>query len=438
MRNKIYSFLRGYVIPGDQVIVAVSGGKDSMALLHALHSLEKELQISVSAAHFQHGLRGAESQRDEDFVRTYCASEKIPLAVGHGNVRTYAKEQRLGTEEAARILRYEFLENLQQHAKIVTAHTAQDNLETMLMHLIRGSGLHGLTGIPPERGRILRPMLEVTQQEITDYLTQHHIPHVEDSSNASDHYLRNRIRHHIVPMLEQENPSVSQSVAQLCKTLRQEDDYMQSQALEAIRLLSRDGLLSCDGLLQLPEAIQHRVMSLYLSPVPQVGRTHLEAALALCKSPSPSAELCLPNAWRLNRLYGQLQLEPERKQVPPAPVLLSLDHPARFGPWVVTCRRTIMPDTLDPGTLALRADAVTGPLTLRPRRTGDTITLHGGTKKLSRLMIDEKIPAAWRDTLPVVCAGSTILAVLPLKTAAFCRGEVGCDSFLLSATRMED
>lgn len=439
MRNKIFTFLQQHLQPGDRVIVALSGGGDSMALLHAVCSLASALDITVSAAHFNHGLRGEEAQRDEAFVQNYCRSMEIPLTVGHGDVRTYAKTHGIGLEEAARTLRYEFLKNICPVAKILTAHTAQDNVETLLMHLLRGTGLHGLTGIPPQRGPLLRPMLDVTRQEVAAYLSAHQIPHVEDSTNALDNCVRNRLRHHVLPDLEQENPVLAQSVSRLCDNLRLEDDFMQQQASTALEQLVHQGLLDCSAFLRLHRALQFRVMARFLSDVPQLSRVHLDAALALCSNESPSARLCLPDSWQLLRLYDRLQLQKfcQQEQIP-AEAALSPGQTVVFGPWVVSCRQATMPKKLTSDTIALRASTITGPMYLRPRKPGDTIALSGGTKKVSRLMIDEKIPASWRDALPVVCQADTVLAVLPLKTAAFCRGETGCDSYLLTATRMED
>ncbi len=436
MRNRASAFLRTRIQPGDQVIAAVSGGKDSMALLHVLRDLAPELGFSLSAAHFNHALRGRESQRDEGFVTDLCARWGIPLSVGHGDAAKFARQEHLGIEDAARRLRYDFLLSLSDSAWIATAHTAGDNAETLLMHLIRGCGLHGLTGIPPQRGRVLRPLLEVSPQEIADYLSAWDIPHVEDSTNALDDCFRNRLRHHVLPLLEQENPRLTQSLSQLCTTLRLEDAYLTRQAQDALESLLSGGVLDCGALLALPEALQYRVLGLFLSSVPQCSRTHLEQAKRLCGAASPSASLSLPGGFALVRVYHGVQLLPPGSAPPPQPVSLSPGEALHFGPWLVSCRRCRRPQTLDPGVLALPAG--TAPVTLRIRKPGDRISLSGGTKKLSRLMMDEKVPARWRDSLPVVCRDGTILAVLPLKAAACCRLEAGADCLLLSAVRMED
>ena len=179
---------------GSRVLCAVSGGADSMCLLHMLWSRREELGIEVAAAHFEHGLRGEESLRDAAFVESYCADNNILCVVSHGNVPEYAEKNGLGAEEAARILRYEFLEKKARELgfdRIATAHNADDNAETMLFNLCRGAGLTGLCGIPPMRGNIVRPLLDMTRTDIEKYLCEHGVPHVEDSSNQRDDYSRN-------------------------------------------------------------------------------------------------------------------------------------------------------------------------------------------------------------------------------------------------------
>ncbi len=202
MQNKLLAFLREQQMlqAGDRVICAVSGGADSVALLFAMYLLRQQLGIQVEAAHFNHHLRGDESDRDEAFVRSFCQDYDIQLHVGGETVVAGEK----GLEAAARDARYAFLKSLP--GKIATAHTADDNAETVLMHLIRGTGLQGLGGIRPMQGQLIRPMLRITRQEVLAFLEQWNLPHVEDSSNESDAFLRNRIRHHVMPLLYQENP----------------------------------------------------------------------------------------------------------------------------------------------------------------------------------------------------------------------------------------
>lgn len=437
MNRKVEAALRSMTRPGDRVICAVSGGKDSMAMLHALWNLGPKLGLTVSCAHLDHQLRGEESRRDAAFVADFCQQKGIPLAVETADVRAYAEAHGLGIEEAARILRYDFLLGLGPRAKIATAHTAGDNLETVLMHLLRGSSLHGLSGIPPVRDRIIRPLLTVSRREIAAYLEANQIPHVEDSTNETDDCLRNRLRHLVLPLLAAENPNLPDTITRLTEALRREDEYLSQTAEAALRDCTAAEGLDIHRLIAQPEALRWRVMARFLEPVPELWQDHLEAALALCENPSPSARLSLPGGYELARVYGTLQLlPPGQKQPLPEPVAIGPGQQVRFGPWQVSCQTGTAPNTLPPGTVALCPDTL--PLTLRCRRPGDRISLPGGTKKLSRFLIDQKIPALWRDTLPVAAQGDALMAVLPLRAdQRFCP-QPGQNCLLLTAIRMED
>ena len=226
---------------GDRVICAISGGADSVALLWCLYLLREQLDLKLSAAHLNHGLRGEESDRDEDFVRQLCAGYQIPLTVG----RTQVQAQGRGLEDAARRARYTFLESLDPAAKIATAHTADDNAETVLLHLIRGAGLRGLGGIAPARGRVIRPMLGVTRQEVEAFLGHWNLPHVEDSSNGQPDFLRNRVRSRIMPLLRQENPRFARSCSETALTLRLDEAFLAQEAEAALDGLWDGGGLDC-------------------------------------------------------------------------------------------------------------------------------------------------------------------------------------------------
>ena len=196
MRDKVLAACRQLFAPGDRVVCALSGGGDSVALTHCLLFLRQELGISVAAAHFNHCLRGAESDGDEAFVRQLCARWGVELSVGRGDPRSLTGES---PEEAARHLRYGFL--MEQSGWIATAHHGEDQIETVLLNLLRGTGLKGLCGMQPKNGRLVRPMLEVSREEVEEYLAKNGLECRFDSSNGTDDALRNRLRHHILPLL---------------------------------------------------------------------------------------------------------------------------------------------------------------------------------------------------------------------------------------------
>ena len=396
MQNRLLKFAReqNLMAPGDTVICAVSGGADSVAMLFALYLLREKLGITLEAAHFNHNLRGEESLRDETFVRELCARYEIPLHVASGEIRPGKK----GLEAAARDARYAFLESLP--GKIATAHTADDNAETILMHLVRGTGLKGLGGIAPQRGKLIRPMLGITRREVEDFLAEWHLPHVEDSTNETDAFLRNRLRHHVMPLLAAENPRIAENLSQMALRLR-EDEACLSQ-------LSRyETLPEVETLRTLPSAVQSRMLERFLKEngVREPEDVHIVQAEALVFSDSPSASAAFPGGVTLSRQYGHLTANPTGEAF--TPVTLTCPGSAEAAGIRITCEPA--------GELAQSEDLLTvcpvGKISIRPRQTGDKIRLSGGSKSLKKLFIDRKIPAAVREQIPVACDETGILGV---------------------------
>lgn len=396
MQNKLLRYLRKnqMVSPGDRVVCALSGGADSVAMTFAFYLIKENLGITLEAAHFNHHLRGEESDADEAFVRRFCDQYDIPLHVGSARVEAGEK----GLEAAARDARYGFLRSL--NGKIATAHTADDNAETVLMHLIRGTGLKGLGGISPVNGSVIRPMLTITRQEVESFLQEWCLPHVEDSSNAEDAFLRNRIRHHILPLMWQENPKIGENLSQMALRLRQEEDYL-SQAAHF------DTLPTVPELKQLHPAIRSRVLGEFLkqSGVKEPEDAHIAQVEALLHSPRPSARAAFPGNVTIARNYDRLEVLQEKAAFPET--VLAVPGKTVLPGWEILCAPAEeIINTTDTFTVVPE-----GPLILRSRQSGDTIRLPGGTRSLKKLLIDRKIPAAQRDTLPVLTDKRGILGV---------------------------
>jgi tRNA(Ile)-lysidine synthase len=420
MKDKVLRWCReqGFFSSGDRVICAVSGGADSMAMLHCLYSLRQELQISVEAAHYNHCLRGEEAQRDQEFVEEFCIGRQIPLHLGRGDVAAYGKERHLSTEEAARQCRYAFLSAFQ--GKLATAHNADDHLETVLMHLLRGSGLRGLGGIPPQRGNICRPLLCVTREEILAYLQAEGLPHREDSSNRDLSFTRNRLRHEVLPLLRRENPRLADRVLAQSGLLRGEDRLLDQMAGELLHRDS-DGSYALAPLIQAPDPLQKRALRLILGErLPQdVSLVHIEALQALLHSPHPSGEIDLPTGLKACRLYDRLEL---RYAVSPAKeqVFLALTpgQSLTFGPYVIQSRveENFAKMTNTPFHFSVRYDMITGSvLCLRSRQIGDRLQMSDGhSRSLKKLMIEGKIPRRHRDGLPIFTYGSDVVAAAGL------------------------
>ena len=398
MLNKLEAFCRshGLIQRGDHIICALSGGADSVALAFALYLLKDKLGIRLSAAHFNHNLRSQESDEDEAFVRSFCSRYDIPLYLESKTVTPGAK----GLEAAAREARYAFLRSLP--GKIATAHTADDNAETVLLHLLRGTGLKGLGGIAPENRGVIRPMLAITRQEVEDFLAEWSLPHREDSSNHTDAFLRNRLRHHVMPLLKEENPNIALSLSQTALRLRQDEDCL-SQAAR------NNATVSVSHLRQLPPALRSRILEDYLksSGVPEPESSHISLLESLVFSENPSARGHFPGSITIARQYDTLvclSASPE-----PEAVVLNRSGVTELPQWKLRIRceaAQSLENTRDTFTVQPM-----GTLILRSRLPGDEIRLSGGTKSLKKLFIDRKIPAAQRPYVPVLTDDLGILAV---------------------------
>ena len=396
MRNKLLAFIREHhlVQPGDRVICAVSGGADSMALLWAMHLLKDKLKIELQAAHFNHNLRGEESDRDEAFVVSFCENHGIPCHVGRGIVEAGEK----GLEAAARDARYAFLRSLP--GKIATAHTADDNAETVLMHLIRGTGLKGLGGITPVHGRVIRPMLKVTRQDVEGFLEEWCLSHIEDSSNETDAFLRNRIRHHVMPLLARENPKIAENLSQMALRLRLDEEFLSQQT-------NSTALPTVETLKNMPKALRSRALEAFLkeSGVKEPEDSHLALAESLLFSDKPSARASFPGGIIIARNYERLEALTETEAL--TEILLPCPGEVQLPGLRVTC----VPAEEAISTPEAFTVAPVGPIRIRARKSGDSIRLPGGSKSLKKLFIDRKIPAALRQQIPVVCDDAGILGV---------------------------
>lgn len=420
MTDKVLSWMReqGMTKPGDTVICAVSGGADSVCMLHVLLSLRAKLGISLQAAHFNHHLRGAEADRDERFVQALCRSLGVPLICSGGDVRTYAQRTHTSLEQAARTLRYAFFDKLP--GLVATAHTQNDNLETVLLNLTRGTGLTGLCGIPPKRGRFVRPMLVCQRTEIEAYLTKNELSFVTDSTNFLPDARRNRLRHSLVPLLQAENPMVVETAFRMCRLLQADESVLEQQAQDALLRAKCDEGLVCSTLAAYPDAIRTRALRAFLSDrlASKLSQAHICAVDRLLFSVDPSAQVSLPSGYAAVREYDKLKLTTASAPASFAPVTLSIGQSCCLSELGLCVRCEIaeyFPKKQNNlSTFAIKCDTITSyhtPLLLRPRQTADVMRVTGGRKTLKRLMIDRKIPAAQRQLVPVVADAAGILGV---------------------------
>jgi len=394
MINALKEQLKQLTQPGDAVVCAVSGGADSMALLWGMYLLKDALGLEIAAAHFNHHLRGAESDADEQFVREFCHRFDIALHIGSAEVKPGKK----GLEAAARDARYDFLRTLP--GKIATAHTADDNAETVLMHLVRGTGLKGLGGIAPVNGRLIRPMLNITRRQVEAFLEEYHICYVEDSSNAGDDFLRNRIRHRVMPLLREENPRLAENMSAMAQRLRADEqalaelsDYAQLPDVVQLRALT--------------PAVRSRMLERFLKEngVREPEAQHIALAESLVYSPKPSAVAEFPGGVQISRNYDRLEVL--CKEAPLGTYTLPSEGVLEIPGWRITVSPTLeIINTQNVFTFRPK-----GTVVVRSRLSGDAIKLPAGTKALKKLFIDRKIPVHQRLQIPVIADDAGLVGV---------------------------
>ena len=418
--------------PGDKVLVAVSGGPDSLSLLHLLWAEREARQIgSVEAAHLDHGLRGEESAAEAAWVAGWCAGRGIACHVERVDVAELARQHGKSTQEAARDARYALLSELAGQIgadKIATGHTRDDQTETVLANILRGTGLDGLRGIPERRGLIVRPLLSVSRAEIEAYCAANNLQPRQDGSNLSpDHYTRNRIRLALLPQLRRSyNARVDDALLRLSEIAARDSDYLGTQAAAALAqltLFSSSARLALDTqqLRALHPALLRYVMRLALAQVrgtaEGAAHSHIERLCRIILSMTESR-----GGISLHSLFPQpgcqvsifptvLRLEPEQTRMsrplpaPPeqAPLPLAVPGEAVLGKtgWTLTASWSETP-----GAVRLDADTVDlGSLVVRNRRHGDRIDplgLGGRHKKVSDIFTDAKVPRSDRDWVPLV------------------------------------
>jgi len=427
---------------GAKILAAVSGGKDSVYLLEKLLELAPDLGLEVCAAHFDHCLRGAESDRDREFVSGLCEVRGVPCYIGRGDVAAYAEKNGLGIEEAARTLRYEFLEKTADETgalRIATAHTADDNLETMMMNLLRGSGLRGLCGIPPVRGRIVRPLLETTAAEILDYLHGHGIEYVEDSTNFEDSCTRNRVRHRLIPLLRELEPSVDQAAVRCASLLRQDEEFLGKLASDF--LAGQKGGISAKSLSSLPEPVASRALRLAVGR--DLSLSHTQALLRLANSPDPHGEADIPGL-KVRREYDRLAFGPgaeapdveERRLIPGIPLCfeaLGLEVRCEFIERKQEINNSV-------NTFFVKSDSICGTILAGPAKGSEEIRLKGRgcTKTVKKLFAEAKIPKSRRAEYLAIRDGKGLVALRGFGVAERCAAGPGDDVLHISFGQTEN
>jgi len=407
---------------GDKVIVAVSGGPDSVCLLGILSRLQELLNVTLVVAHLDHGLRPGEDQRETEFVETLARKLAIPCIVESAS--QLKKAQGNSLEQRAREARYTFLEELlgtHQAQRVALGHNKNDHVETVLMHLLRGTGLAGLSGIPPVReSRYIRPLIRITREAILGYLREKDLSYMTDSSNLERDYLRNRIRLELIPALSAYQPRLLERVDDLAFICRQENQFMEKEAERHLAPIilsgSEQGLdISVEALQCLPLALQHRVIRAAIQKAKgnlrKVHLGHIRAILDLIENPKPQGNIDLPGHIVVKKRYTILRFSCG-KDTSASDFLYTIEEPGRIHVHPIDCMITceeVLPEDFTARDHTdwqcfLDLEALKWPLVVRNVRPGDTCMPLGlnGFKKVKDIFIDKKVPREERKRIPIL------------------------------------
>jgi tRNA(Ile)-lysidine synthase len=447
LQQKVLAFIRenNLVKGGEKIVVAVSGGPDSVCLLHILYRLRKELDIKLHIAHLNHQLRGAESDADADYVKELARRWKIPAAIESADVRAYRKKHRLTLEEAAREVRYGFLAAAAQKAgaeKVAAGHTASDNAETVLMHIIRGSGLKGLRGLLPDTVvktcnanlRVIRPLLGLHREETESYCLEHQLKPRTDSTNLKLEPFRNKVRRLLLPELRKYNPQVDEALLRTARTAAGDLAFLETEARRVFKEIARPGVdsftLDKKGFIALHPAIRRQVLRLaiesLLGSLKDIEAGHIEDIMSALKKPAGKT-IGLPFGLNFSIDYKNYVLAAETAPACPLPALdkeflLNIPGKTASSGWAINASIIIPPGKITEGGYTAYFDAAAAgkKMTVRRCLPGDRFQPLGMAreKKLNRFMIDARIPRAWRKRIPIVCAGGQILWVVGYRMDA--------------------
>lgn len=428
--------------PGDRVIVAVSGGADSVCLLYCLVELSSVYGLELLAAHFNHKLRGGESEGDRQFVEDLCRRLGVALSLGAADLKEIAKKRKGSLEEICRERRHNFLLSLMRDRgfeKIALGHNLDDQAETMLMNVIRGAGLDGLKGIDPARDRYIRPLIEVTKEEIAEFLKKRKIPFRSDSSNLDNSFRRNSIRNNLIPEIrDRYNPSITAALGRLAAIARTENSYLDRVSREELdRLKPR---IKLKEFLRLDPAIQNRVLKMALeelSPVKGgISHEHINSARDVIAGANPGASIDLPYGISVRREYGFVVIGRGERKRPEYRYVVNVPGVLRVKEAGMEFRFSLLdapPGEKGGGWNAyLDYGKVVPPLVFRNTRAGDRIQPFGmeGHKKLQDVFTDRKIPRACRWMVPVLADAESILWVPGVVTSERTRIAAGSGNVL--------
>lgn len=435
VRNTIQT--HNLIEKGDKVVCAVSGGADSVCLLHALLNLRSEYQLTIYAANVNHLIRGEESDYDSDFVKRICKAADVELFYREYDVPKLSKELKMGTEECARMVRYEFFEEISKNlegAKIATAHNLNDNAETVLFRLIRGSSAEGLCGINHRRGNIIRPLLEVPRKDIEKYLRENNISYVTDSSNLTPDYSRNKLRLNVFPELRELFPDAEKKIVNASRFIKEDNDYLNSLATEFENEFSEDGYFIADKFNTLPACVKRRVAHSFLQKwgASDISSQNIEDFINLAKNES-GKEFDINGVFYAVKVYDKVVLQ-RRKEKEEFVRKIKAGETLETEDWKITVKTVSQYVKKTSNNIAVfDAGLLKGPFTVRYRKDGDKMVPLGldGRKKLSDIFSDAKIESIKRNFIPLVEFNGEILYLCGLRQSSHFKADKYTKDYLI-------
>ena len=415
---------------GCKVFIALSGGADSVVLLYKMKEIQSQYGLTLEAIHVNHYIRGIEADNDEKFCIGLCEKLNIDINVYKVDIPALAKQKRLGIEECARNARYEYFYKMLKEKKfdfVATAHNSNDNAETVLFNMIRGSGLRGLCGIPPVRDKIIRPLIECSKSQILHFAKENDIRFVFDKTNDDKKYTRNYIRHEIIPKALELNPSFLESAQRMCKLLSIDDDYLTNQADEFINkaLIINGHIVFCIiDLIDLHDSILSRViMKCYdkISKGNQLSFANIKVAIDTIRKNDGNKVIMLPKNIIIEILYDKIIFKKQNKTIAHDFYyeIKNDEDDIFFEQSEITIKYKIESNkqfTKKDGIVNINYDIIKGNLFFRNRKANDGFVPLGGvgTKSVKKMLIDNKIPREKRDFLPVLCCDNEVIWVFGL------------------------
>ena len=406
----------------DKIGVAVSGGIDSMCLLHFLNSIKKDFKFSILAINIDHQIR-ENSAKDSMFVKDFCKQNNIPCHTFKVDALNYSKTNKLTLEEGARLLRYGVFDSLISKKivdKIAIAHHHQDQVETILLNLLRGTGLKGAQGMEYKRDGFIRPMLDVTKQEILCYQQEYNLPFVEDETNQDTRYSRNFLREQIIPLLKNNWKNFDNNLINFSKICKQDDDYINST-------ISYDNLVLEKTFVKIPlnmfvysPSVINRVIRYsldYLKALKDIENKHLNIITKLALESENGTKIHLPNNLIVHKEYDYITIS-LKKQKQPSKTLKFKIGKTKFenSVEIVVKKQKDLSNLKQERTHVFDYDKLPSKAVWRTRQNGDVFTkFSGGSKKLKDYFIDKKIPQRLRNEIPLLCVDNEVLIVLGVE-----------------------